>query len=187
MVKNNLKVNYKRSFFLVACMIIFSCIVIAQSTDTVFVNNFGAKANGFVDAGTAVKKAIAACKQKRNAVLYFEKGRYDFWPEQAVKKAYYISNTSDEKELPNKLRAIGLFFDSIKNITIEGNGAEFIFHGKMTPWAFKYCENVHFQNVTMDFERPTMSEMTFIEINAGSIIAKIHPDSKFTIINNRLN
>jgi len=158
----------------------------AQQADTVFVNNFGITENSFEDATIAVQKAIAFCKQKSGSILFFAKGRYDFWPQNAIKKAYYISNTSSETEVPNKLKTIGLFFEGIKNVTVDGNGAEFIFHGKMTPLVFMQCQNMHIQNVQIDFERPTMSEMTFTDILATSITAKIHPDSKFKIINNQL-
>jgi hypothetical protein len=38
----------------------------------------------------------------------------------------------------------------------------------------------------VDFERPTMSEMTFKEVSKDSMVVTIHPDSKFTIIDSQL-
>src|SRR6185312_12410919 len=116
----------------------------------------------------------------------FPKGRYDFWPQAAETRNYYISNTSSEAECPSKLKQIGLLFENLKNITIEGNGSSFIFHGKMITWAFDHCRNMQLRNVEIDFERPTMSEMTFFSTSDSLIVAAIHPDSKYAITNNKL-
>lgn len=146
----------------------------------------GIAPNTFADATIIVQRAIAACKDQPGAVLEFQAGRYDFYPDSAVKKSYFISNTSDETEVPDKLKTIGLFFENFKGLTIEGNGAEFIFHGKMTTWLFDHCENMTLRNISVDFERPSMSEMTFKTVTPTSIVAAIHPDSRFTIVNQRL-
>lgn len=148
--------------------------------------DFGVKPNGFSDVTQSVQKAIDLCRSNPGTVLSFENGRYDFWPANAVKKIFYESNTSSEDELADKTKNFGLYFDHIKDITIEGNGAMFMFHGKMSPWAFVECENIKMQNLNIDFERPTMSEMTFKTVTDSSITATIFPDSKYTIIHDRL-
>lgn len=158
----------------------------AQWSDTIRVSNFAVLPNSFDDAVVGVQNAIKRCKQKKSAVLFFEKGRYDFWPDKAVQKAYFASNTSRENDVSDKIKTIGLFFENMKNLTIDGGGAVFIFHGKMTPWAFVHCENIHFQNLTIDFERPSMSEMTLLKLSSTQVIASIHADSKFAILDNRL-
>lgn len=154
--------------------------------EKISVTQYGIVPNTFTDVSGKIQKAIEACRNKPGAILDFPAGRYDFWPEGAVKKAYYTSNTTKETDVPDKVKTIGLLFESINDITIEGNGSEFIFHGKMTPWALVNCRNIQMQNLAIDFERPSMSEMTFKEITSSSVTATIHPDSKFAIINNRL-
>lgn len=146
----------------------------------------GVMPNTFTDATARVQQAIAACKDKPGAVLEFQPGRYDFYPDSAVKKTYFISNTSSETEVPDKLKTIGLFFENFKGLTIEGNGAEFVFHGKMVTWVFDHCEDMTLRNVSVDFERPSMSEMTLLEISPTAVVGAVHPDSRFTIINQRL-
>ena len=170
-------------------LVAFSVIqpgVYAQKMDTIRVFDFGAKPNSFENVEPAIKLAIEACKKKSDVVLVFPEGRYDFWPEHAEIRNYFISNTSSEIECPSKLKTIGLLFEGMKNVRIEGNGSLFIFHGKMTTFALDHCENIRLQNVRMDFERPTMSEMTFVEVSDTCIIASIHHDSKYEIINGRL-
>lgn len=146
----------------------------------------GVMPNTFTDVTARVQQAIAACKDKPGAVLEFQPGRYDFYPDSAVKKTYFISNTSSETEVPDKLKTIGLFFENFKGLTIEGNGAEFIFHGKMITWVFDHCEDMTLRNVSVDFERPSMSEMVLLEVTPTAIRGAVHPDSRFTIINQRL-
>lgn len=161
-------------------------MAVAQPADTIRVNAFGVSPNDFSDVSGRVQQAIEACKNKPGAVLWFDKGRYDFWPAGAVRKVFYASNTSSEEELPDKTKTFGLFFEKINDLTIEGNGAVFMFHGKMSPWAFIECSNIRMQHLVIDFERPTMSEMTFSEITDTAITVQVNPDSRFTIVNNKL-
>ncbi|MEI3798256.1 MULTISPECIES: right-handed parallel beta-helix repeat-containing protein [unclassified Chitinophaga] len=170
---------------------IFTCTGIvftftAAAQERIHVNSFGLAPNTFTDATTRVQQAIAACKNKPGAILEFAPGRYDFYPDSAVKKVYFISNTSSETEVPEKTKTIGLFFENFKDLTIEGNGAEFVFHGKMTTWVFDQCENITMRHVTVDMERPSMSEMTLKTVTPQMVVAAVHPASKYAIINQRL-
>ncbi len=172
--------HYFRPLFVFAGTL-FSLSVVAQQRFRVSM-----APNTFADATTSVQQAIAACKDQPGAILEFQPGRYDFYPDSAVKKEYFISNTSNEKEAPSKIKTIGLFFDHFKGLTIEGNGAEFVFHGKMITWLFDYCEDITLRNISVDFERPSMSEMTLKSVSPGAVVAAVHPDSRFAIINQRL-
>jgi hypothetical protein len=153
----------------------------AERADSVFVKDFGITPNTFEDVVPALQKAVAACKQKSNAVLVFPAGRYDFWPTNATVKEYYVSNTSSQEELPQKKYVIGLLLEQLNNLVIDGNNSLFVFHGKMTCFVFDHCRNIILKNVQMDFERPTMSEFTIKEIRPDHVVADISPASTFTI------
>ncbi|MDP4184028.1 MAG: right-handed parallel beta-helix repeat-containing protein [Bacteroidota bacterium] len=171
---------------LIICTVIIPFFGYSQSIDTIKVCDYGIKPNMFEDVAINVVKAINACKNKKNPMLVFEKGRYDFYPAHAEVRNYFISNSSSEEECPSKLKTIGLLFEGIKNLKIEGNGSLFMFHGKMTTFAFDHCENIRLQNVKVDFDRPTMSEMIFREVSDSAILADINPDSKYAIIDGKL-
>jgi len=156
-------------------------LVAGGSTSRVDVTDFGVKPGSGEDAEPGIKEAIKACAGRGPVVLNFPTGRYDFWPEQAEKRHFYISNTSSEEEDPAKNYAIGLLFDGMKNLLIEGNGSLFVFHGKMITCVFNRCADMRMQHVRMDFARPTMSEMTFRLVTKDSVVAAVHPDSKFRI------
>ncbi len=169
--------------FLLLYLLFCTANVQAQTID---VTAYGAKPNSFEDATEFVQKAIESCRNNQSSVINFPTGRYDFWPENATETHYYISNTSDENEVPVKEQRVGIMLKHLKNITIEGNNSLFVFHGKMITWVIDSSENIKIQNVSVNYERPGMSEMTIKSISPTTVIATIHPDSKFEIINNKL-
>lgn len=172
--------KYVLSFFLLLA------VMIPRAQPVINITDYGIQPNSFEDAVPAVKKAIAACKNGEPVTLVFPKGRYDFWWHQAEERNYFISNTSTEEECPSKLKKTGLLFENKSNITIEGNGSRFVFHGKMITFAFDHCDNMLLKNVSMDFERPSMSEISLVSVSDSQVIADIHPDSRYNIINNKL-
>ncbi|MEO6287525.1 MAG: right-handed parallel beta-helix repeat-containing protein [Dyadobacter sp.] len=169
--------------YLAGLLLGFAINVQAQTID---VTHYGAKPDSFEDATESVGKAIEASKTQEQTVISFPKGRYDFWPDKAIETHYYISNSSSEEEFPVKKQRVGLMLKGLKNVTLEGNGAEFVFHGKMITWVIDSSENIKIRNISVNYERPGMSEMTLKEISPTTVVASIHPDSKFSIINGRL-
>ncbi|MDP4186108.1 MAG: right-handed parallel beta-helix repeat-containing protein, partial [Bacteroidota bacterium] len=163
---------------------LFLCFT-AKGINKIDVTKFGITPNSFTDATSAIKKAIKECNNDEETLLSFPKGRYDFWSENAEIKNYFISNTSSEEECPSKLKKVGLLFENKKNLTIDGNGSLFVFHGKMITWVLDHCENIKLQNIHIDFERPSMSEMTFKQVTDTLIEAEINQDSRYTIIDNK--
>jgi hypothetical protein len=174
----------------ILCLLLLSvCTATSHATvsvDSVYAKDFGIKPNTFEDVVPALQKAVDVCKQKENAVLVFQEGRYDFWPAHATEKEYYISNTSSQEEIPQKKYIIGLLLEQLNNLVIDGNNSLFVFHGKMTCFVFDHCKNISLKNVRMDFERPTMSEFTIKEIKPDHIIAAISPASTFTICDKKI-
>ncbi|NDW17621.1 right-handed parallel beta-helix repeat-containing protein [Dysgonomonas sp. 216] len=150
------------------------------------VSEFGVYPNTFQDVTESVKKAIKECKNNPGSTLVFPKGRYDFWDTNAERRKYFVSNTSSETDCPSKVKSIGLLFEGIKDVTVEGNGSQFIFHGKMITFAVDQSENITIQNVSVDFERPSMTEFTFDELSSNHALITVHPDSKYTVIDGRI-
>lgn len=160
---------------------------VSATTQTIInVTDYGIRPDSFEDAIPAVKKAIAACHNNGPVTLIFPKGRYDFWWQQAEERNFYISNTSTETECPSKLKKTGLLFENKSNITIDGNGSRFVFHGKMITFAFDHCSNMLLKNVTMDFERPSMSEISMVSVSDTQVVADIRQDSRYDIVDKKL-
>lgn len=162
-------------------------LVGAHPQDTVRVNDFGVKPYSYENSVERLQAAIRACKQQKAKVLVFEKGRYDLWPEGAMQKEYFITNTSTEEECPSKIKTIGLLFEGMEELTIEGNGATLMFHGKMTMIAFAHCKQIKLHNLYFDFERPGGSEITYTKVDSTGIEVTLHRDSRYEIANGLIN
>ena len=152
------------------------------------VADFGARPDSRADATEAIQRALAAAKGKttERVVLQFPKGQYDVFPEKATRVDYFIPGTTAEAESPSKTKVIGLYLKGLKNLTLEGNGALLMYHGKMTSMVLDECENIEIRNFHLDYERPTVSELRVENVGETWLDAKIHPDSKYEILAGRL-
>lgn len=153
---------------------------------TVSVADAGIRPDTYENVTARIQKIIDDAIRSGKTSLTFEKGRYDFWPDGAIREKYFISNTSTEKEDSLKIRTVGMLFRNARNLTIEGNGALFVFHSKMTTIVLERCENVKLQNIHVDFERPTMSEMRYANVSNGEVELDIQRDARYAIRDGRL-
>ena len=99
---------------------------------------------------------------------------------------YYCTNTARKNENKNGQRYVAIYLKDKKNITIDGNGATIMIHGKMTPFLFDNCENITIKNLSVDYYCPTMSEFTIIENKNGLCKIKINDECLYEIKKNNL-
>ncbi len=159
----------------------------AGEVDTIRVSDFGVHPGTYVNCVTGLQAAIDSCRSHPGSLLLFEPGRYDVWPEGAVRKEIYISNTSSEVECPSKEKIIGLHLYGLCDVTVEGAGATLMMHGKITPIAVDSSRGVTIRNLTVDFERPGTSELTYTEVGDGKVVMKAHRDTRYDIVSGRVN
>lgn len=154
--------------------------------DTVRVSEFGVLPYTYENCVEELQAAIRACKERNAKVLVFEEGRYDIWTDGAIRREYFITNTSTEKECPSKIKTIGMLFKDMEGLTIEGNNATLMFHGKITMLTFEHCRQMCLRNIHIDFERPGGSEMTYTKVENGSVELAFHRDSRYDFVNGKL-
>ncbi|MCR5781420.1 MAG: hypothetical protein K6G90_01660 [Clostridia bacterium] len=120
--------------------------------------------------------------------LTLEKGKiYHIRPEDSYDlKGYYVSNTANTSEKPLGQRNTAMLLQNKKNVTIDGNGAVVMVHGKMTPFLFDRCENVTVRDLTVDYACPTMTEFTVLSNEDGVCLLRFNPDNRFRIDGNTL-
>ena len=140
----------------------------AQNAEIIRLSDFGARSNSFLNAAPAIQKAIRACKSKSNATLLLPGGRIDIWPDGAVKRELYVSNSTEDDKQP-KLKNIAFFLENCKNLTIYGNNTLVILHGKMVSFAIFNSTNIQLRNISFDYERPTMSELTIRSVASKAV------------------
>jgi hypothetical protein len=143
--------------------------------------DFGAKPDcEQFNTAPVVQKALEAIrKQGRPAILKFPNGRYDFRADGAVKKKYHVSNTSDLDRW-----SVAIMIDQMKDLTVDGDGSEFIFHGQITPFAIEDSENIWVRNVNMDWDIPLTAECTILAVEKEYIDVAIDPTQFPYVIEN---
>ncbi len=60
-----------------------------------------------------------------------------------------------------------------KNITFDGGGATFIFHGEVIPFVVEDSENIVLKNFTVDWERPFYSQGTVVDADKDGVLLEI--------------
>ena len=114
------------------------------------VPNTGADMAGLVDKMLAAVKAEAAGK---SVIVRFAPGCYDFYPEGAVHREYYISNHDQHKD-----RAVGIAIENFDGLTLDGQGADFVFHGRMLPMSVVGTEHCTLRHFSIDFATPHIAQ-----------------------------
>ncbi len=128
-----------------------SCLSIAHSEE-INVADFGAVADDGKDDARAIKAALKACEKQATSTLIFPKGQYDFFPTFMEERYCFISNNDEG------LKRIAFPMVGIENLTIDGQGSEFMFHGFINPFIVDRSRNITFENFSIDFSRPFHSE-----------------------------
>ena len=148
-------------------------------------SDYGVQPNTFENIAHKLSQAFKDAKNYKSVTIKLPKGRLDIWPEGSELREYYVSNATESNKR-SKVKTIGLLFENMKNVTLEGDETLLMFHGKMTTFAIDDCENITLKNISIDFERPTMSEMTLSHKSDTILEFTIHPDSKYEIINDKI-
>jgi len=132
--------------------------------DTVRVSDFGLNPDIRENAVKIVQQALEVCKTKNYPVLVFPKGRYDFWPQYAIEKLYYESNTD---VIP--LRRCAILIEDFKNLTIDCMGSDFIYHERIQPFTVDKSTNIVIKNVSIDWDIPLTAQAEVVNVTDNYI------------------
>ena len=134
-----------RYYILGLCLLVVNSLTYA--TTIISIEDFGLKPNTGVDTRPFLKKALHKCKNQKDVVLVFPKGRYDFYPDK-----------SPESDVLKRPATLGIHLKGLNGFTLDGGGSEFIFHGKMEIAHIEDCDNLTLRNFSVDWERPFISQ-----------------------------
>lgn len=126
------------------------------------ISAFGLKANSSKNASPVLQKALAKIKAEykegEKVILRFPEGRYEFHEKGAAVREYYISNHDQTNS-----KKVGIALEDMKNLTLDGQGSEFVFHGRMLPVSLLRSENCLLKNFSIDFENPHIAQVKIVE------------------------
>ena len=155
---NTMKLRIFLSFVIVS----FCSALSLQAQKVYNLSDYGLRPDSHKNAAPVVQKVIdrirKECQSDEPVVLRFEPGDYHFYPKKAAIRQYYISNHDQDNP-----KTVGLALEDMKNLTVDGQGAEFIFHGRMLPLSLVRSENCTLKRFHIDFANPHISQIKIIE------------------------
>lgn len=145
MINRNLHFIALLFFFLLSCS--YTGISQTRKGNTVFFETSIA-----ADATPAVLAQFMKADAQSISEIKFEKGTYHFYPDKGLEIYAQVSNHN------NGLAKTAFPIFNMKNLTIDGQGATFIFHGIIIPFSVENSENIKIVNLTIDWGMSFHSE-----------------------------
>lgn len=156
--------NFKKTLYL--CLVIAGSMSSLNAAERIYdLSRMGLKADSKKNASPVLQRVIkhiqSECAPEDSIVLRFSKGKYNFHETGSAERIYYISNHDQTNP-----KRVGIALEGFKHFTLEGNGAEFIFHGRMLPLSLLHSENCTLRDFSIDFAIPHITQIQILENNA---------------------
>ncbi|WP_270087141.1 hypothetical protein [Sphingobacterium sp. SYP-B4668] len=143
-------------------LFVFPLLVQAASTRVITGRSIGIHPNTMQNLIPQIKAFLSRDFGADSIQLVLEKGRYDF----------FGTSCFDGKDVTT----IAFDIKHKKNLIIDGQGAEFIFHGQVTPFKLTESSNVRIQNLVIDWDRPYNSQGTIIGLSDTYVDIQVDGD-----------
>ena len=149
----------------------------AVETEVLDITEFGARPDSGQDACAAIKAALAKARSISKPVrIRFPKGRYDFFKATAKWAHHPVTAVHQQWD-----HVTPFYLNSLKDITIDGEGSLFMMRGRMTPMILYRCERINLVNFAIDQEFPTVQEATVVDVGKGTVDFRIHRDTRYIL------
>lgn len=143
------------------------------------ITDFGGAA-GTSDCTQALYKALEASHKIAKPILVFPKGTYHFYSDFAIDKYLFICNNDEG------LKRIVFPILNFPNLTIDGQGSLFIFHGFVNPFVVEHSRQITLKNFSVDLARSMHSEGVILANNADGMDIQIPTNFPYAIKNGTL-
>ena len=136
----------------------------------------------------AFKVIKSECKGEIMAELIVECGEYDFYPDSALVREYYVSNHDQDNP-----KRVAIALEGMKNFTLKGrpthsgsNCVNLMMNGRMLPVAMVECENCKLEDIGVDTRVPQITQVEVLENANGYMTYRIAPYVNYRVDNGRL-
>lgn len=130
------------------------------------------------DYTPALLRALDSAKKlggKRRAVIEFERGVYRFGGNFAPDMFVFTSNND------SGLKRVIFPIADFENLAIEGNGAKFVFEGRVSPFVIRNSRGVFLRGFTCDLARSGHSEAVVLDVFDGGAVLKMKDNMPYEI------
>ena len=141
---------------LVMTNLCFLLVLGLQAARVYDATSFGVVPGTEKDMSALVEQMLDKVKAEadgRAVTIRLAPGTYHFYPEGTVHKEYYISNHDQHSD-----RAVGIAIEGFDRLTLDGCGAELIFHGRMLPVSVVGTTKCTLRNLSIDFAIPHIAQ-----------------------------
>ena len=169
------------------CLALLALCLGLHAQQTIDVARYGIRPNTGKDMTPRIQKMLKKIAplsgQEGGIILRFAPGRYDFHPDKAPERTYYISNHDQDNP-----KRVAFPLEGLENVTLDGGGAEFVFHGRMLPISLLDSRNCTLKNFSIDFDNPHIAQVRIVRSDKtnGTVFRpepwvkwRIAPDSVF--------
>ncbi|MGN7820622.1 hypothetical protein ACTJJB_10850 [Chitinophaga sp. 22536] len=119
-----------------------------QDTVEINVTDYGIHPDSRVNVEPEIRKLLKENRNARYLKLVFPRGRYDFCP------------NKDREDLSDA--PVGIEIRDRSGVCIDGQGSEFVFHGKMMAFNVQNAEDITLRNFSIDWDRPLISQAEIV-------------------------
>ncbi|MDA8527372.1 right-handed parallel beta-helix repeat-containing protein [Opitutaceae bacterium] len=122
------------------------------------------------DVTMAMNTLVESIKDQKDITLFFPRGQYEFYPENAVEHYRAIANHD------NSLKRIAFPLFDMDGLTLDGDGSTFIFRGRMSPVVVDGSSNITLRNFPMDWEQSFIDKFRVVarDVAANSFVVEPH-------------
>lgn len=142
-------------------LLVMPALANAQTLRVYDMKDYGLKANSSKNASVVFQKVLkkirAEYQDGDSVIIRFQKGTYNFYEKGAAEREYYISN--HDQDNPKK---VGMPFEELKSLTLDGGGASFVFHGRMLPVSLLHSSNCSLKDFSIDFKNPHIAQVEIV-------------------------
>ena len=123
---------------------------------------------GIDDLAFVLRKSIQSLQS--GDTLIFPEGEYHISDRFCEERICWISNHD------SGIRRVFCNLSGKENVTIDGNGAKLIFHGRILPFFLENSKNIILKNFSVDYHRPFFTQGTVVEnCDYGRLTIDIDP------------
>ncbi len=133
----------------------------------------------FRDGADWTPALIRALNTAGNGV-FFPAGTYHFYPTHLDREYCFFSNNDEG------LKAIVFNIRDRENFTIAGDGAEFIFHGRVVPFRCRNIKKLTVSGINIDFEQSFVVRATVTDVSQGTMTLAFPDEQFYRIINQKI-
>ncbi|MEO5714412.1 MAG: hypothetical protein ABIT37_13070 [Luteolibacter sp.] len=126
----------------------------------------------------------AAASVEKPAVIRFLAGTHEFAPEKALRRPWFVSNSSDAPTVP---KPMAILIEDSRHLRLQGVGVEgagktlILMGGRMIEAVNNRSEDIAYSGLVFDLKRPTVSEYRVMEVQGDTAVIAVAEGSTYEI------